>query len=36
MPLIEARNQTNDLLKEDPSEYNHIIFCEARSLPVKN
>jgi hypothetical protein len=32
IPLIEARHQANDLLKEDPSEYTRIIFCKARSL----
>jgi hypothetical protein len=32
MPMIKAKNQASDQLKEDPSEYNHIIFCKARSL----
>jgi hypothetical protein len=30
--LIIARNQANDLLKEDSSEYNRIVFCKERSL----
>jgi hypothetical protein len=32
IPLIKARNQANDQLKEDPSEYNCIVFCKAISL----
>jgi hypothetical protein len=32
IPLIEARNQVNDLLKEDPLKCNRIVFCKARSL----